>query len=43
MPRPPFELEDNQETWLDRTDLVFIDPVGTGYSRPAKKDLGKKF
>src|SRR5208337_398579 len=43
MPRPPFELEDNQETWLDRTDLVFIDPVGTGYSRPAKKELGKKF
>ncbi|HWU38557.1 MAG TPA: hypothetical protein VN203_12995, partial [Candidatus Acidoferrum sp.] len=41
MPRPPFELEDNQETWLDRTDLVFIDPVGTGYSRPAKKDLGR--
>jgi carboxypeptidase C (cathepsin A) len=43
MPRPPFELEDNQETWLDRTDLVFVDPVGTGYSRPAKKELGKKF
>jgi carboxypeptidase C (cathepsin A) len=43
MPRPPFDLEDNQETWLDRTDLVFIDPVGTGYSRPAKKELGKKF
>jgi carboxypeptidase C (cathepsin A) len=43
MPRPPFELEDNQATWLERTDLVFIDPVGTGYSRPAKKELGKKF
>ena len=43
MPRPPFELEDNQGTWLDRTDLVFIDPVGTGYSRPAKPELGKKF
>jgi len=23
----------NAETWLDFTDLVFIDPVGTGYSR----------
>jgi carboxypeptidase C (cathepsin A) len=23
----------NQETWLDFTDLVFVDPVGTGYSR----------
>ena len=43
MPQPPFELIDNQQTWLDQTDLVFIDPVGTGYSRAAKKDLGKKF
>ncbi len=43
MPRPPFQLEDNQDTWLDRTDMVFIDPVGTGYSRAAKKELGKKF
>ncbi len=43
MPPPPFELVDNQQTWLDQTDLVFIDPVGTGFSRPAKKELGKKF
>lgn len=43
MPQPPFQLIDNEYTWLDQTDLVFIDPVGTGYSRPAKKDLGKKF
>ncbi|WJR75949.1 peptidase S10 [Bradyrhizobium sp. NP1] len=27
------KLEANNETWLDFTDLVFIDPVGTGYSR----------
>jgi carboxypeptidase C (cathepsin A) len=27
------ELQPNAETWLDFTDLVFIDPVGTGYSR----------
>jgi carboxypeptidase C (cathepsin A) len=27
------ELVPNAETWLDFTDLVFIDPVGTGYSR----------
>src|SRR5206468_9769115 len=26
-------LRDNPATWLDFTDLVFIDPVGTGYSR----------
>ena len=43
MPQPPFELEDNQDTWLDQSDLVFIDPVGTGYSRLVKKELGKKF
>jgi len=43
MPPPPFALEDNQDTWLEQTDLVFIDPVGTGYSRPMKKELGKKF
>ncbi|HML17355.1 MAG TPA: hypothetical protein VK419_10030 [Bryobacteraceae bacterium] len=33
MPPPPYRLKDNQDTWLDLTDLVFIDPVGTGYSR----------
>ena len=27
------DLQPNAETWLDFTDLVFIDPVGTGYSR----------
>jgi len=43
MPAPPFQLEDNQATWLDQTDLVFIDPVGTGYSRATKKELSKKF
>lgn len=43
MPAPPFDLVDNENTWLDQVDLVFIDPVGTGYSRPTKKDLGKKF
>jgi carboxypeptidase C (cathepsin A) len=29
----PPDLQPNAETWLDFTDLVFIDPVGTGYSR----------
>ena len=32
---PPFALVDNDQTWLTDTDLVFIDPVSTGYSRPA--------
>ena len=34
---------DNQGTWLDQTDLVFVDPVGTGDSRPAKAELVRKF
>ncbi|WKN41659.1 S10 family peptidase [Tunicatimonas pelagia] len=33
---PPYELVDNEYTWLDKTDLVFIDPVETGFSRPAE-------
>lgn len=32
---PPQKLIDNPDTWLDMTDLVFVDPVGTGYSREA--------
>ncbi|MGH9454345.1 MAG: S10 family peptidase [Terriglobia bacterium] len=43
MPHPPFRLTDNQDTWLDMTDLVFIDPVGTGYSRATKKEYEKDF
>ena len=43
MPPPPYKLIDNPHTWLDKTDLCFIDPVGTGYSRAAKPDLGKKY
>ncbi len=43
MPSPPYELVDNEHTWLDLTDVVFIDPVGTGYSRASKPELGKKF
>jgi carboxypeptidase C (cathepsin A) len=38
------ELVDNAATWLDFTDLVFIDPVGTGYSRAASGvDEAKEF
>lgn len=35
-PPPPYRLVDNEGTWLPFTDLVFIDPVLTGYSRPAE-------
>jgi carboxypeptidase C (cathepsin A) len=33
VPPPPVHLVDNPSTWLPFTDLVFIDPVGTGFSR----------
>jgi len=36
-------LIDNPDTWLGFTDLVLIDPVGTGWSRPAKHDGGEAF
>jgi len=42
-PPPPFQLVDNEHSFLPFTDMVFIDPVGTGYSRAARPDLGKKF
>ncbi len=40
---PPYELVDNEYSLLDETDIVFIDPVGTGYSRAAKPEEAKKF
>lgn len=43
MPSPPFQLTDNPETWLDQADLVFIDPVGSGYSRAVEADQASKF
>jgi carboxypeptidase C (cathepsin A) len=36
-------VADNQGTWLDFSDLVFVDPVGTGYSRPTKAEYGAEF
>jgi len=44
-PSDPAKLIDNPGTWLDFTDLVFIDPVGTGFSRSLvdKDETKKKF
>lgn len=42
-PPPPYTFEENPNTLLDQTDIVFIDPVGTGYSRAARSELGAKF
>lgn len=38
VPSPPFRLADNPSTWLAFTDLVFVDPVGTGFSRGRGKE-----
>jgi len=43
MPASPYRLMDNPETPLDKTDLVLVDAIGTGYSRPADMEKGKKF
>lgn len=43
MPPAPYETVDNDQSWLDQTDLVFIDPVGTGYSRATRPELASKF
>lgn len=40
---PPYRLVDNDQSWLDTTDLVFIDPVSTGFSRAAKDEDPKQF
>ncbi|MBI1203869.1 MAG: carboxypeptidase [Rhodopseudomonas sp.] len=37
------QLHDNPQTWLAFTDLVLIDPIGTGWSRAAKADDAKNF
>ena len=41
-PSDPTVLSDNQGTWLDFTDLVFIDPVGTGFSRASVPEADAK-
>ncbi len=42
-PTPPYRWETNPSTLLDQADLVFIDPIGTGFSRPIKPKWGPKF
>jgi len=43
MPEAPYRLMDNTQTPLDKTDLVLIDAIGTGFSRPADMKKAKKF
>jgi len=40
---PPYSLIDNDQTWLTDTDLVFIDPVSTGFSRPVQGEAAGQF
>lgn len=40
---PPYKLVDNEYSLLDVTDLVFIDPVSTGYSRPVPGESANQF
>ena len=40
---PPYKLVDNESSLLDVTDLVFIDPVSTGYSRAVPGEAPKQF
>jgi carboxypeptidase C (cathepsin A) len=40
---PPYALADNPQTLLRHSDLVFIDPVSTGYSRAVKGEKSKEF
>lgn len=38
LPAPPYKVVDNPDSLLDVTDLVFVDPVGTGYSHVITDD-----
>lgn len=40
---PPYHCRENPHTWLPFTDLVFIDPVSTGYSRAAEGESPSQF
>lgn len=44
-PSAPVKLEDNPASWMDFTDIVFIDPVGTGFSRSltTEEETKKRF
>jgi carboxypeptidase C (cathepsin A) len=40
---PPYKFTDNEYSLLDQTDLIFIDPVSTGYSRAIPENTAKNF
>jgi len=42
-PGPPYQIVDNESSIIDVTDLVMIDPVMTGYSRPVAGEAKEQF
>ncbi|MFI5130379.1 MAG: S10 family peptidase [Chitinophagales bacterium] len=40
---PPYKYVDNPNTWLDKADIVFIDPMMTGFTRPAGRSTQNEF
>ena len=43
MPPAPYKIEDNAYTLLDKSDIVMVDAIGTGFSRAADLETFKKF
>jgi carboxypeptidase C (cathepsin A) len=43
LPPAPYHLADNPDTLLDKSDLVLVDAISTGFSRAANAELSKKF
>ena len=43
MPAAPYRMGDNPNSLLDKSDLVFVDAIGTGFSRAANAEANKKF
>jgi len=43
MPPAPYRMEDNPYTLLDKSDLVMVDAIGTGFSRAATTEISKKY
>ena len=42
-PPAPYTIEDNPDSLLDRTDLVFVNPIGTGYSAAVAPHTNREF
>ena len=43
LPPPPYRVMDNPSSLLDKSDLVLVDAISTGFSRAANAELSKKF